>query len=410
MAKITITELARTLAITHELSQQEAERIVASFVDVANHALHYEKQLKVKGLGTFKVIDTKDRESVNVNTGERIVIEGRGKISFTPDATMRDLVNKPFSQFETVVLNDGVNFSDIDEKLSEVSDEETLSVDNVMAVKEEQVSAIEESVAPPESQENVTEGTEVISEAPVLQGEAPVVQGEEPVVSDEAPEATGEAPLLANQEPELNPSKEQPQTRKCWKRCLLATGCSFLALLLIGGGTYAGYRLGIMNGEQEIAQLKTAMTQLADSIRVKDSLLTARQVVANSEVQDTTVADSLLKVEAEQREDSLRRMAEQAKASELAAKAEEEKKRQEEYDRYAENNPQVKFGAYRIVGLDQTITVKKGQTLSSISKAFFGPDMECYVQAYNDGITEVKEGMRIKIPKLQIKKRSSNKK
>ena len=120
MAKMAISELARAIAVRHGMTQKEAERFVNTFIDVVNDGLRNEKQLKIKGLGTFKVIDTKDRESVNVNTGERILIGGRGKITFTPDTVMRELVNKPFAQFQTVVLNDGVDFSDIDATSEEI--------------------------------------------------------------------------------------------------------------------------------------------------------------------------------------------------------------------------------------------------------------------------------------------------
>ena len=114
MAKI--QDLAKYLSAKHKIQQKEAERFLTAVVDVLNEGLHYEKLVKVKGLGTFKVIEVKNRESVNVNTGERILIEGRPKITFTPDAVMKDLVNKPFAQFETVVLNEGVTFDNLPEE------------------------------------------------------------------------------------------------------------------------------------------------------------------------------------------------------------------------------------------------------------------------------------------------------
>ena len=118
MSKSNISRLAKSISSKRGLTQAEAERFISKMFDVANEGLQEDKLLKMKWLGTFKVTPVKDRESVDVNTGERIVIEGRDKISFTPDNILKEIVNKPFAQFETVVVNDGVDFSDIDEKFS----------------------------------------------------------------------------------------------------------------------------------------------------------------------------------------------------------------------------------------------------------------------------------------------------
>ena len=113
---IKIADIASELVSAQKMKRKDAELFIASFVDVINDALRDEGIVKIKGLGTFKMMNVSSRESVDVNTGERITIDGRAKISFTPDAVLRDQVNKPFAHFETVVLNDGVDFSDIDEK------------------------------------------------------------------------------------------------------------------------------------------------------------------------------------------------------------------------------------------------------------------------------------------------------
>ena len=113
MAKVSIQDIAKAIVNKHGLSQSEAENFVTVLFDVLNEGLHKEKIVKVKGLGTFKVIDVRERESVNVNTGERVLIDSHGKITFTPDPVMRDLVNKPFAQFETVILNDGVDLEEM---------------------------------------------------------------------------------------------------------------------------------------------------------------------------------------------------------------------------------------------------------------------------------------------------------
>lgn len=149
MAKTALQLIADTVAKKHKITVKEAEKFVSAMFDVMNEGLKTDKLVKVKGLGTFKVQAVKPRESVNVNTGERVLIEGHGKVSFTPDATMKELVNKPFAQFETVVLNDGVDFTDIDSKYEneatlENADEPTVSANNVAMPDTKVVSLNEE--------------------------------------------------------------------------------------------------------------------------------------------------------------------------------------------------------------------------------------------------------------------------
>ena len=149
MAKTALQLIADTVAKKHKITVKEAEKFVSAMFDVMNEGLKTDKLVKVKGLGTFKVQAVKPRESVNVNTGERVLIEGHDKVSFTPDATMKELVNKPFAQFETVVLNDGVDFTDIDSKYENEAtlknaDETTVSANNVAMPDTKVVSLNEE--------------------------------------------------------------------------------------------------------------------------------------------------------------------------------------------------------------------------------------------------------------------------
>ena len=148
MAKTALQLIADTVAKKHKITVKEAEKFVSAMFDVMNEGLKTDKLVKVKGLGTFKVQAVKPRESVNVNTGERVLIEGHDKVSFTPDATMKELVNKPFAQFETVVLNDGVDFTDIDSKYEneatlENADETTVSANNA-AIPETKIVSLNE--------------------------------------------------------------------------------------------------------------------------------------------------------------------------------------------------------------------------------------------------------------------------
>ena len=155
MERISIQEITAVLVLKYGLKKKDAERFGTTIFEVVKDGLESDRLVKIKGLGTFKVIDIEARESVNVNTGERVLIEGHGKVTFTPDATMKELVNKPFSQFETVVLNDGVEFDDMP-----ADDDDAPETEEPVAV-EEQPSVLE----PP-----------VVEEPPVLSSSA--VMGE----------------------------------------------------------------------------------------------------------------------------------------------------------------------------------------------------------------------------------------
>ena len=200
---VRITDLAAAIAAKHHISQREAERFLTRMVEVMNNALRYEKQLKIKGLGTFKVASVSPRESVNIHTGERIVIEGREKISFTPDAVMRDWVNRPFAQFETVVVNDGVDFDDIDRKyqnemsaVEENAESEPAETDGVAAavapvlgaVEPETVDIVQEEPQPIEIVDEEPQPIEIVEEEPVT--EEVIEEEPQPIdVAEEEPEA-----------------------------------------------------------------------------------------------------------------------------------------------------------------------------------------------------------------------------
>ena len=550
MAKMAISELARAIAVRHGMTQKEAERFVNTFIDVVNDGLRNEKQLKIKGLGTFKVIDTKDRESVNVNTGERILIGGRGKITFTPDTVMRELVNKPFAQFQTVVLNDGVDFSDIDATSEEIqSDAENEEV--VVAGTEQPQSFAEEPQSFAEEPQSFAEQPQSFAEEPQSFAEQPIRIVEDnsteleelskPVPDELAPADDHPSPEEASSTPPhmLTPlvdfvenehsvdndsikAEENPAENELKKTDDTPAAAThhhhhhddhyhhhddhyhhhhdhhraaideltkmqqeemdsednnkksfgwlwtLLALLLIAGGTYLGYRYGKSSVTEYVEALENEQVALLDSIaRMRahlqtDSITDDRAFLSDSIAkarEDSLAAEEKRKAELEERakllavqqsKEAQRIAAEHAKIAEAKARQSERNrvfaespakttaqpksqmqtkataptqpkakaepaqtqanaKALAEAKRYEAANAQVRLGAYSIVGLDKTVTVLKGQTLASISKAYFGPGMECYVQAYNNGITEVKEGMKIKIPKLQLKKKLTKK-
>ena len=550
MAKMAILELARAIAVRHGMTQKEAERFVNTFIDVVNDGLRNEKQLKIKGLGTFKVIDTKDRESVNVNTGERILIGGRGKITFTPDTVMRELVNKPFAQFQTVVLNDGVDFSDIDATSEEIqSDAENEEV--VVAGTEQPQSFAEQPQSFAEEPQSFAEQPQSFAEQPIRIVEDNSTELEElskPVPDELAPADDHPSPEEASSTPPhmLTPlvdfvenehsvdndsikAEENPAENELKKTDDTPAAAThhhhhhddhhhhhddhyhhhddhyhhhhdhhraaideltkmqqeemdsednnkksfgwlwtLLALLLIAGGTYLGYRYGKSSVTEYVEALENEQVALLDSIaRMRahlqtDSITDDRAFLSDSIAkarEDSLAAEEKRKAELEERakllavqqsKEAQRIAAEHAKIAEAKARQSERNrvfaespakttaqpksqmqtkataptqpkakaepaqtqanaKALAEAKRYEAANAQVRLGAYSIVGLDKTVTVLKGQTLASISKAYFGPGMECYVQAYNNGITEVKEGMKIKIPKLQLKKKLTKK-
>ena len=146
MSKISLSDLAQRLAEKSGISLQDAELFIRKMFDVANEGLQSDKLVKMKWLGTFKVMAVKDRESVDVNTGERIIIEGRDKISFTPDNILKEIVNKPFAQFETVVVNDGVDFDEIDRKFENAEEDGPVSDSTLECVPDSENSSVESFV------------------------------------------------------------------------------------------------------------------------------------------------------------------------------------------------------------------------------------------------------------------------
>lgn len=234
MSKISLSDLAQRLAEKSGISLQDAELFIRKMFDVANEGLQSDKLVKMKWLGTFKVMAVKDRESVDVNTGERIIIEGRDKISFTPDNILKEIVNKPFAQFETVVVNDGVDFDEIDRKFENAEEDGPVSDSTLECVPDSENSSVESFVeqdSPATSgvidfldeendvpvsdemivigeelpQENVAEPEEkkpevsepANSESEVKESEVPAQNEVEPVVSDEEKESilTEETPI-----------------------------------------------------------------------------------------------------------------------------------------------------------------------------------------------------------------------
>ena len=419
-------DLVNLLAQKNGLSRKKNVQFVNELVDLINEVLKDEKLLKISGLGTFKVIDTKDRESVNVQTGDRFVIEGRNKITFTPDAAMRELVNRPFSQFETVVLNDGVDFSDIPE---EPADEEPIIEEPV--AEEPAVYGLTEPIneepAPEEPIiETPIEPIEPIEPIKPIKPIEPIV--EQPIIEQPINDESPITPLLdpENTETEENNNNEttedtimEEEKSNVWKWLAALIICTAIGF---AGGYYVGKRFAPMKfipvEKTEMIQGEFVDSTMIDSIYAEDSMERARDAKIKARVDSITRAH-------EARNESIR-VAKLKKASENTAKLDAamaaKQAAQQSADKAAPAAPaaplpkgdnsqtlnnakaMVSNGAYTIVGTQETITAKPGQNLKKISKFYLGDGMECYIQAYN-GISEVTEGMKLKIPKLQVKKR-----
>ncbi len=476
MSKSNISRLAKSISSKHGLTQAEAERFISKMFEVANEGLHEDKLLKIKWLGTFKVAPVKDRESVDVNTGERIVIEGRDKISFTPDNILKEIVNKPFAQFETVVVNDGVDFSDIDEKFSlQAVPAEPIAAEMPSTIGEQKTA--EASIGQPESKsfdESKNTDEQKVADQPTAEvypsAEAQPMAGEHPMV-EEHPMAeeqqmqplvgntTGEQESLVNEdiltkesslvknasdneagtsneavasnnaamsdgavpseEPAAEVGEEVHSHHLMIPKYLVAVVCLVFVILLGGMGWFA-FNFGKMQAQRDQLAMQLQTIKKPTPVATKDSTQTSAE----------DSAALVLKKKAQ--EDSIR-MAETSKAVEMAEKTEQGRvegqaltntsssqigtsskekgssqakgtapsgPRSSSYDA----DPRVRTGAYRIVGVAQTVTVKDGQSLASLSSLYLGPGMECYVEAVN-GKNEVKVGQKIKIPKLELKRK-----
>ena len=360
MGKLTIQEIAAVLQQKNSFDKQEANTFVTTMFQIIQERLETDGIVKVKGFGTFKLVDVEARESVSVRTGERVVINGHAKVTFTPDATMKELVNRPFSQFETVVLNDGVEFPDLEEP-------------------EEEQPVVEEE-APVVEEQPVIEEQPVVEEQPIVEEEVPAVVA--PVVSQPV-DVQPEAELPEAEEPvDEEPQEERPS--RWWRWLLGILGVLVLMALSALGGFYYGIKYSPVG---EMVR--------PDTVVIHDTIMAAPidSVSAVKEAEPVKEAETAKEPEAPAPE----------------AKKEEPKPApvSEQPDPYAQKDERVRLGAYRIVGLSHEVKVLAGQTFRSICRAHLGPDMECYVEVFNDlpRNPKVKEGQVIKIPKLQVKKK-----
>lgn len=445
MSKFSLNTLGKLLADKSGLSQVEAELFIRKMFDVCNQGLDADKQVKIKWLGTFKVQATKDRESINVNTGERFTIEGRDKLTFTPDNILKEIVNKPFAQFETVVVNDGVDFDEIDEKFGEEQtedapeqvidflDEEKTATPNpeVVVIESEKEKEKEDELAKQIAIEQAK--LERLKQAQLEQERIQKEKQEQERLEQERLEqeklelAQQQQALKAVVEPAVPASDESEEEEEeeessnshhiVIPRYLVVAVC-LIVVALIGGMGWFAFNYGQMTAQRDhlAMQLNQYHQAPAKKVPAKPAAapLSQEQKLRQKAMEDSIrMAKTAEAVKLAEKSDEESVNTEKAKQAEAKAKAEAKEKAKDKDEEKAaskiassqyDKDARVRTGAYRIIGVAQTVTVGAGQTLEQISTRYLGSGMECYVEALN-GKNTVKAGQKIKIPKLELKKK-----
>ena len=484
MSKFSLNTLGKLLADKSGLSQVEAELFIRKMFDVCNQGLEADKQVKIKWLGTFKVQATKDRESINVNTGERFTIEGRDKLTFTPDNILKEIVNKPFAQFETVVVNDGVDFDEIDEKFGEEQtedapsevidflDEEEAATPNPDVVvtepekekkkekeDEDELSKqialeqakleklkqakleqerIQKEKLEKEKQEQERLEQERLKQEKLeqekleqerleqekleqekleqerLEQEKLEQERQELAKQQQALKATVEPAVPATDETEEEDEESSNSHHIVIPRYLVVAVC-LIVVALIGGMGWFAFNYGQMTAQRDHLAMQLSQYHQAPAKKAPANAVAAplsqEQKLRQKAIEDSIrMAKTAEAVKLAEQSDEASDKAENAKQDEAKAKAKAAAKEEDkvasktESSAHYDKDVRVRTGAYRIVGVAQTVTVGAGQTLEQISNRYLGSGMECYVEALN-GTGTVKAGQKIKIPKLELKKK-----
>ena len=428
MEKINILDLKNHLVDKHGVSESDAQSFINDMNELLRTTLLEEGMVKLRGLGTFKLIDVDSRESINVNTGERVLINSHSKLSFSPDTAMRELINRPFSQFQTVILNEGVSFGNEEEEENAiqepttivaeeqptvenapVTEEEPSMAEEIPAVKEEEpaveepivtidaeVSIVDnEPITEAEEPEMVEEPTVTINAEVSIVDNEPITEAEEPEMVEEEPtaeektntddnlmkeDASGEEEEQPEDEEQTTAIEEEaPKRHSAVRYMLYAT--SILLLMLVSA--YGGYRYAYY--EQEGAKA-VAGTPIPNT--------TVKQQAPEPSVEKATPAVP----------DTLPSTAQPSTPTEEVA---ELAPTESSLDIYEQRDARVRTGAYRIVGTLREVKVERGETLARIARRYLGEGMNCYVEVYNDltADTPLKEGQIIKIPQVELKKK-----
>ena len=436
MERVSIQDIAAVLIVKFGLKKKEADIFAITLFEVVKDGLETDRLVKIKGFGTFKVIDIEARESVNVNTGERVLIEGHEKISFTPDATMKELVNKPFSQFETVVLNEGVEFDDsplvgMEPEVDEV-EEETEVTEQVMPSPD---ILVEEA---PSTQEPVVDESAVVDEPTIVDVPAGV---------DDVDEPPTEEPILKEpptEEPNIEePNTEEPPTEEPETEEVIATEeqttneiennnmkskssrmrrsrPQSLTVLWVAVAVLAcilsficGYYLGLNKGKDLVVETyESHPFEAVEDVEHNSTMVekaTKRNEGNGVDVPAAKTEPAKPVKEVESPVSEVRKSVPETKNTVSEAKKPEPAAPTATVagDKYDQMDARVRTGAYRIVGSDYEVKVKAGETTARIARRTLGPDMECYIEVFN-GLKSgaaLQEGQSLKIPKLELKKK-----
>lgn len=450
MAKSAIQLITSALAKQHNLSADDAAAFVDAFFDIISSELKNGNQVKIKGLGTFKVQAVKPRESVNVNTGERVLIEGHDKISFTPDTVMKELVNKPFSQFETVVINDGVDTEELeripaedssDEVKSELDDDATTkNTSEEKLLVEEERTEVEDTKDETNNSSSVKRDAEIEAEDNLNEKNLPIDVIEEPTTEE------NEAIFDSEEKPSnLEEKKEEKQE--------VAKEVDAKVDSIVESKVDA---IVEPKGEEETIEVEVKSVQSVPNTSEereessnennidKKELPNSSEPTNISEDEDTDVESSengILKkvalvafiviiclgiflwarMSSTNSKKKTKEVAEQVNTSEdhsslgtqtvsadttSVTKVHEtpEKKETAKVDSFMALNsdPRIRYGAYNIIGIDRIVVLKKGETMEKYSRKTLGADMVGYFQVLN-GRKTMQAGDTMKVPKVELR-------
>ena len=445
MAKV--NDFARELSERYGLSLSDASDFIGAMFDVVNEELDdTDSSVKIKGFGTFKVSAVSARASVDVNTGERIIIDGRNKISFTPEVLLRDRVNRPFVQFETVVLNDGVDFSEIDDEMNELSD----SVIET-ETQGEQLSPTAPTDQPTDQSANQptpTEQSQGVQLSPTASTDQPTDQSADQPTPTEQPQGVQLSPTAPTDQPSpsepaskvVNTEEHRDMARRlmapksepidddnnkadeeksandidesddegiviggCKQRSprmmYVLTIASFVILVSIGIGMYFLYQR-IEEKNHVIDRLETRLYAQQDTVVAVEPQCVVSDTIASNDALKAADAHTAENIKKEKKDSVRASNSKAATGSTAVMSAAPTATTPSDYN----YDVRVRTGAYIIVGVAKVVTVQPGQSLASISKAYLGEGMECYVEVLNNCHT-VKAGDKLKIPEVKLKPR-----
>ena len=449
MAKV--NDFARELSEKYGLSLSDASDFIGAMFDVVNEELDdTDSSVKIKGFGTFKVSAVSARASVDVNTGERIIIDGRNKISFTPEVLLRDRVNRPFVQFETVVLNDGVDFSEIDDEMDELSD--SVIETETQGVQLSPTAPTDQLTDQSADQPTPTEQPQGVQLSPTAPTDQLTDQSADQPTPTEQPQGVQLSPTAPTDQPTDQPSPSEPASKvvnteehRDMARRLMAPksepidddkneadeeksandigesddegivigGCkqrsprmmyvltiaSFVILVSIGIGMYFLYQR-IEEKNHVIDRLETRLYAQQDTVVAVEPQCVVSDTIASNDALKAADAHTAENIKKEKKDSVRASNSKAATGSTAVMSAAPTATTPSDYN----YDVRVRTGAYIIVGVAKVVTVQPGQSLASISKAYLGEGMECYVEVLNNCHT-VKAGDKLKIPEVKLKPR-----